>query len=121
MTGVQTCALPIWMIFFMIETKSNQFTPLPAEVLKKIIDDGNYVLEGKRESYYISYDEDESGRLDFGSVLLCNQDGEAGMTANAGTFGYRGEDIFLVNNEDRPCVFTLVKRIQTEVNVNDLL
>ena len=104
----------------MIETKST-FIPLPSEVLKKIIDDGNYVLEGKRESYYISYNEDETGRPDFGSVLLCNQDGESGMTANAGTFGYRGEDIFLVNNENRPCIFTLVKRIQTEVNVNDLL
>ena len=113
------------MIFFMIETKST-FTPLPAEVLNKIIDDGNYVLEllsleGKFESYYISYSQsDDESYPDFGSVVL-SQNGEAVMTANPGTFGYRGEDIFLVNNENRPCIFTLVKRVDTVVNVNDLL
>ena len=105
----------------MIETKST-FTPLPAEVLKKIIDDGNYVLEGKYDSYYISFCEsDDESDPDFGSVMLCSQDGEEVMTANPGTFGYKGEDIFFVNDDNRPCIFTLVKRIQTEVNVNDLL
>ena len=103
------------MIFFMIETKST-FTPLPAEVLKKIIDDGNYVLEGKYESYYISYAYSDSD-----TVMLCSQDGEDVMTANPGTFGYKGDDIFFVNDDNRPCIFTLVKRVETAVNVNDLL
>ena len=102
------------MIFFMIETKST-FTPLPAEVLKKIIEDGNYVLEGKYESYYISYAYSDS------DTVMLSQNGEAVMTANPGTFGYRGEDIFLVNDDNRACVFTLVKRVVTAVNVNELL
>jgi hypothetical protein len=109
------------MIFFMIETKS-EFTPLPAAVLEKIINDGSYVLEGKYESYYISFCEsDDESDPDFGSVLLCYQNGEVAMTAKPETFGYRGEDIFLFTNDNRACVFTLVKRVVTAVNVNELL
>jgi hypothetical protein len=98
----------------MIKT---EFTPLPPVALDKLIEAGNYVLEGKYGSYYIDYyDTDEEDDENTGAVILTAQDGFECIVVMPESITYKGAWIHVVDNEGYQYDFTLERRVTTSID-----
>jgi hypothetical protein len=99
----------------MIKT---EFKPLPQAALEKLIEAGNYVLEGKHSSYFIDYyepeDEDDEDE-NVGAISLTAQDGSDFVVVTPDKISYSGAWIRVFDNEGYQCDFTLEKRVTTFV------
>jgi hypothetical protein len=93
----------------MIKT---EFKPLSQAALDKLIEAGNYFLEGKYSSYVIDYyePEDEDDDENVGAISLTAQDGSEFIVVSPDKISYSGAWIRVIDNEGYQCDFTLEKR-----------
>ncbi len=96
----------------------NEFKPLSQAALEKLIESGNYVLEGKYSSYFVDYydAEEEDDDENVGAVTLTAQDGSECIVVMPEKISYSGAWIRVIDNEGYQCDFSLEKRETTFID-----
>ena len=84
-------------------------SPLPTAALEKLIEAGNYVLEGKHGSYYIDWCDVDEDSNDFGSVVLTCEYGDL-LVVKPENISYSGSWIQIIGNDGYKYQFTLERR-----------